>query len=436
MRSLRFTIIAILLGSLATTNLFAGFLTGALGKNEPQQLRWKSGTIKIAASSSLLEPNTNIKTDSDVLGALERSIAAWESVANIEIQLEFSDKQNVSSAIGPDGVSPAVNGDGVSLVTIAQSAENVLLFSKDPQAESAKTRVFYNGKNGKYFVTEADIVLNPFQQFSTDGTFGTFDLESTLTHEIGHLLGLRHSSVRGAAMSDSLSKNGTFGLSSLDSRTLAETDIAAIRELYGVGSETCCAAIAGKLTANSAKAFKDIRVWAEESRTGRVAAQVEAGPDGGFRLGGLQAGTYSVFWQKDSGLLTSPVGSLGAFTIEKDETRTLFEKVSVGRSDVRLNFVGINRQLSDSAVAIDSGREYTVYLGGKNLDAAKITIEFNSPFLTVSPETLTKQDFGEDVSVINFVLAVHAETPRGVYSIFATGKDGTMNSLIGALNVR
>ena len=116
-----------------------------------------------------------------------------------------------------------------------------------PTSASAKTRIFYNRKG---LITEADIVFNPFQQFSTDGTFGTFDLESTLTHEIGHLLGLHHSAVLGSTMADSFASNGTRGFVDFGPRTLADSDIAAIRDLYGPkpGDEECCAVISGKIS--------------------------------------------------------------------------------------------------------------------------------------------------------------------------------------------
>ena len=410
------------------SNAFGSFMPAAPGKPDPQRVRWKGRTITIAVSNSVLEPNSNIKMDSDVVGALRRSALAWQSVADIEIQIEPTDRQSVSPSGGI--------GDGVSLITIAQTPENVLLFSRrDPQAESAWTRVFYSGRG---FITEADIVLNPFQQFSTDGTFGTFDLESTLTHEIGHFLGLRHSEVLGSTMSDSLAKNGTFGLTEDAARSLADSDIAAIRDLYGVDgeNEVCCAAITGRLATGSPKAVRELKVWAEDSSTGRVLAQVDAASDGSFRLGGLSSGSYSVFWQKEGDPSPSTVGGLGTFRLEKGETRIINEKISLDRSDVELRYVGINNQLTNSAITLGSGREYTVYLGGKNLDHKRIAVEFNSPYLTVVPNTLAEQDFGEGISVISFVVAVHADTTAGIYSIFTTVGDGSLSSLIGALNVQ
>ena len=424
MKTLRL-IIAFLILSACTFCAFGSTVAGVSSKPEPQRFRWKDRAIKIVVSTSLTKSDTNIEDGSDVIGAIRRSFKAWQDAADIEFQIETSDRQSVS----PSGIS----GDGVSLITIAATPENILFFAKDAQSVSAKTRVFYNRKG---FITEADIVLNPFQSFSTDGTFGTFDLQSALTHEIGHLLGLRHSGVMGAAMSENLAKNAVFGLNDFAPRALSDSDVAAIREIYGVDSETddCCAAINGKLTITAGKAAKNIKVWAEENETGRVIAQSDTASDGSYRLGGLAIGKYNLFWKTKSGQSASS-GELGSVDVDKIETRTFNQKIILEPVKLSLDYIGLNGQLADSAVIIEGGREQTVYIGGKNLDPKTIDIELGSPFLHIVDSSLTEQDFGAGVTVISFVVTADADTPRGVYTIFASGSNGSKASLIGALKV-
>ena len=75
-------------------------------------------------------------------------------------------------------------------------------------------------------------------------------------------------------------------------------------------------------------------------------------------------------------------------------------------------------------------------LGGKNLDPATFAVEFNSPYLTVRPNSLVEQDFGTGISVVSVNVLVHEDTPPGVYSIFATTSKAAMSSLVGALNIQ
>lgn len=414
--------IALATAFIAAVTSFAASSTTAGGpRSDFQHLKWKAPVIRVAVSSSLTSTAApNIKSDSDVLGALQRSIRSWESVADVRIQVEPSDKQNVSAA--------GVTGDGVSLITIAATAENALFFARDPNSASAKTRIFYDRKG---FITEADIVLNPFQQFSTDGTFGTFDLEATLTHELGHLLGLRHSDVLGSTMADGFPRVGTFGIIDLGPRTLGESDIAAIREVYGApaGTEDCCATVSGRLTTGG-KPAKGLTVWAEEDRTGRVMAQAETGVDGSYSLGGLRQGNYALFWRSERA-----IGELGPIHLDTGDERSFNAKVDVRNERVLSRFIGMNSQMADLGLQLSPGRSYLLYVGGHDLSPDDSIVEFNSPYFTVTPGSMTAQDFNGNVAGISFTINVHPSTPAGEYTVFVSGQTGIRSCLIGALSV-
>ncbi|MEJ7846545.1 MAG: matrixin family metalloprotease [Pyrinomonadaceae bacterium] len=427
-KSFKFLVIAVALWSISIASVPGGAISNApLPANTVS--RWRNGAVKIAVSGSLLKQNPNMKSDSDAAGAIARSLATWAKAANVSFQDTVSDKQNVS----PSGNQ----GDGISLITIAATPENLLLFSKNPQETAATTRVFFDRKG---FIIEADIVLNPYQQFSTDGTFGTFDLESTLTHEIGHLLGLDHSSVLSATMHDNYGKNGVLGLQNFVPRTLAAIDISAIRSKYGSSYDeidTCCGSISGKIIGTNGRAAKGVHIWAESAETGKLSAETTTETDGGFRFVGLGGGDYNIYAQRITGLNTRiPAQEIGKATVEAGETVIAPKRLKASATDFQLHYLGFNGQLSGLAIPLSAGRTYTVYLGGKNFDKDSITISFNSPFLTVSPKTIANVDFGGDISVVSFEVRVDPLTPVGEYSVIAESQGSGPAVMIGGIAVR
>ncbi|HVF24050.1 MAG TPA: matrixin family metalloprotease, partial [Pyrinomonadaceae bacterium] len=255
-----------------------------------RKIRWPRKTIEVALSTSLLSPGSNIKPDSDVVGAARRALARWSSLSNINFVVTWS---QVTS------VSPSETGDGISLITIAVTPENEAFNSNDT---TGRTRVFFDPETGE--IAEADISINPRPraedgtqlQFSTDGTPGTYDLEATFTHEIGHLLGLDHSSVWSATMQGRQAFNGTFGLPALTERTLTEDDRQKIRSLYG--SKLRLGRIEGRLVDNRTPGtllpLKGVNVWAENVVNGRLIASDVTAEDGTYRLEGLMPGQYRV----------------------------------------------------------------------------------------------------------------------------------------------
>lgn len=407
---------------------FALFLPSTVWANgsaesaKPSDLRWNSRIVRIALSSSLFQPQIGLRPGSDVEGALERSFKTWEAAANIKFVVTTTDNSTVS----PAGKS----GDGVSLVTIAPTAENLLFFAGDAEEVPARTRVFYNGKDA---ITEADIVLNPYQQFSTDGSAGTFDLESTLTHEIGHLLGLEHSFIIGATMQINQGRNGIYGLPAIAGRSLSEDDIAGVRAIYGppAGVENCCGSISGEIQSASVRSH----VWLEELSTGRVIAGTDSDSEARFSISGLTGGEYKLYSKPINLKGGSSVNDSGTVQVEAGKSIKIPSISSKRSSKTQLSYLGFSGQLSRLPVPVNGGKSFIIYIGGSGITEDSPDIFFNSPFLSISRGSLIRHDFSSDLSVFSFEISLSSDVPPGDYSIYYRAPGGSVDALPGGLSV-
>ena len=88
---------------------------------------------------------------------------------------------------------------------------------------------YYISQTGDDRIYDADIYTNTAYDFYSSGESscsGEYDINGIMTHEVGHVIGIGHSSVAGATMYPSV------GACDLNPRTLASDDIAARDDLY------------------------------------------------------------------------------------------------------------------------------------------------------------------------------------------------------------
>lgn len=416
------------------------------------QVRWPNHIITVALSSSLLSPPANIKQGSDVVGAVRRALAHWAAAANIRF-VEASSKSESISA-------PNSGGDGLSLITVAHTPENSAPFGGANSESPGRTRIFYT-EGGQ--ITEADIALNPAQPFSTDGTTGTYDLEAALTHEVGHLLGLEHSAVAGATMQPRQGKNGLYKMAASIPRTLSDDDRAGVRALYGArgtDGKTRSGAVTGTISYAGGAPVYGANVWAEEMETGRVSASNITLANGTYRIEGLPPGSYRLWVEALDGIVTageiaSSRGSyagLGLSPLPPFRTQEIGRvKVATAGASVQLSaqlsslpvllnpsFIGINEQLSTIAVPLAAGRTYTLYLGGDGLNTNQLSaggITVDSPFVSVNPASVSRQDFGGSLPVMSFEITISPNARTGDYSVRLNSNTGEVACLVGALSI-
>jgi predicted Zn-dependent protease len=407
------------------------------------RIKWPTTTIRIALSSSLYLPPANIKPGSDVMGAARRALARWSEAAGVQFIEASTDIQSIS---------PSGEGDEVSLITVADVAENRAAFVSADR--TGRTRVFYDRETGT--IMEADVVINPAAQFSTDGTPGTYDLEATLTHEIGHVLGLEHSSEAGAAMQPRQGTNGLYEQAAVSSRTLSDDDRAGARALYG--SNQNFGVIAGTVKDAAGSPAAGAHVFAEDAHTGRVVAGNEAQADGSYRIGGLPPGQYRLVTEYEGGHAADTEDDFvkGAYPLLEGSPKALSTaepqnriEVAAGQSvqqDVALKHgstalnpqvFGINGHLSTIAVPLVPGRRYTLFVGGQGVDQISgegVTV--TSPFIKVNAATLTLQSgVNYKYPIVSFDVEVAPQSELGDYSIRLQSKTGEVAYISGSLTI-
>jgi hypothetical protein len=402
-----------------------------------RKIRWPRKTIQVSLSTSLLSPGANIKADSDVVGAARRALSRWASLSNITFVVTWSSATSIS---------PADAGDGISLLTIASTPENDVF---NFETTTGRTRVFFDPETGN--IAEADISINPRPraedgtqlQFSTDGTPGTYDLEATFTHEIGHLLGLDHSAVLSSTMQERQAFNGTFGLPALTERTLSEDDRQKVRSLYG--SRLKVGRIEGKLVDNRTPGaltpLDGVHIWAESVANGRVIASDITVADGTYKLEGLEPGQYRVIVSSTADTVASQ--KFRSFEVSnqvavKADVATPLNSNLVPPLVSALNprVIGLNAELSTVALPLAPGKRVKIYLGGEGVDQVPGTsIGVNSPFFTVDPASLAREQIAAPFPVVSVELQVAANAPFGDYSLRLQSNSGETAYVPGAITI-
>jgi hypothetical protein len=383
-------------------------------------IRWAGNTVTVFLAASVNAPPPNIKAGSDVEGAARRALRRWSDAANINFDVR---------AGGPDAVGASNDGFNVISVSAANSAFV-------PAANPGRTRVSFDPATGA--IAEADVAINPNLPFSTDGTHGTYDLESTLVHEIGHFLGLDHSGLVGASMQPRQAQNfnsGSFNLTQTTVRTLSMDDVAAVRSIYGQRTARAVGSIQGNLN----YPFAGANVRAENADTGWVVASTITRSDGSYRIDQLPPGNYRVIAEYlDEPVVTGEItGRRGPYANIGDgpafQTASTTASVTAGNTSlvplvvvilpptINLRRQGLNGIIHAGPMPVAPGNTYRYYVAGDGVDLIPASeFHVDSPFFVIDPSSYRREDnalFGLPYPLVSFDLRVLDNAKFGDYSL-------------------
>jgi hypothetical protein len=344
------------------------------------------------------------------LAAVQSSFRTWENI------------QTASIAFSYRGTTPigTVGRDGLNVVTFTDNSA--------PLGSSiiAATFSFFRTENGQLLFDESDIAFNPALDFSTSAESDKFDIQSVLTHEVGHLLGLDHSAMVSSVMVP-------FGVpSQLDQRVLSYDDVAGMMEIYPNPSMMPpMGRIQGVVQAGSTPVFGAHVVAVDSGGTAVVSTLSQK--DGSYVLRFLPPDTYRVFAEP----LDLPVtqqnlggGSNGFFSTVKTNFGTTYfgnvstlsdaTPVSVGSNDVAAadiqtfpaSATGLNLTRPGFGVRIARGRSGTLTVGGVDITDG-IVVSGSSPGLQLGALTFGGRVSSSAPTSVSMQLSISPSTALG-----------------------
>ncbi len=211
--------------------------------------------------------------------AIQKAFDTWQSIPTSTIAFRY------------DGTTEIQRGgvDGVNLISFQDTS-----FSFG----SGTIAVTLSSSQGG--LRDADILFNPSNTaipFATDGRAGAFDIQAIATHEIGHFLGLDHTSIVSATMNP-------FGArGSLFPRALKSDDIMGASVLYPEAAFlNSTGGLRGRVANAGSPVFGAHVVVIDAEGNAVVSTLTER--DGTFQLTGLQPGSYSLYAEPLDGPVT------------------------------------------------------------------------------------------------------------------------------------
>jgi hypothetical protein len=151
----------------------------------------------------------------DIDETVTAAIGAWDAVAQSSLRLEYSGRTS-GAELGYEGT------DNVNLIAVI---DEDWVFGPDSLAHTITT---WSASTGE--ILDADIAINSNYDWGDGRHVGGYDLQSALTHEIGHTIGLGHASAHPEA-----TMFARMGQGEVEKRDLDPDDVAGLLFLYGYG---------------------------------------------------------------------------------------------------------------------------------------------------------------------------------------------------------
>ena len=280
-------VVAGIVGILIAPPMWSYVTKRGIANNSIFQIKWDSNSFPLTWQMNSIQ-NTNVSGSISQEAIFKSAFAAWQNLSTA----------SVSFVEGPaTDHTPGV--DGINLITTNVSAADyptgllgytTITWVEGPGAVAGDPVNPPRIANFAGQIIEADIQFNPSIPFSTDSVtpLDKYDLQSVATHEVGHLLGLDHTTALSSVMFWTLTSGANYA------RVLSADDIAGISTIYPSAAFSSKGTISGTVrTTGNAPVYGAIVTVLNSN--GQPVATTVTDPNGNYTVTGLDVGSYTVY---------------------------------------------------------------------------------------------------------------------------------------------